>query len=124
MRSASRADRSLRPGPFGGTLVRHGDPDGLRVAGDLDLDREQTAPAGRVRDGIGRQLGTSATGRSRTYRYYTCFSRARYGTHGCDAARLPADDTDAAVLGALADFYAQAPALITDAIARARARRQ
>lgn len=34
-------------------------------------------------------IGTRATGRSKTYRYYTCFSRARYGT--CDAERLDAD---------------------------------
>jgi hypothetical protein len=61
------------------------------------------APSGTEVDG---QL--AATGRSRTYRYYTCFSRIRYGTHGCDAARLPANDT--AVHRALADFYTQAQA--------------
>jgi site-specific DNA recombinase len=67
-----------------------------------------------------KYIGTAATGRTRTYRYYTCFSRARYGTHGCHAARLPADDTDTAVLAALCDFYTQAPGLITDAITRAQ----
>ncbi len=36
-----------------------------------------------------KYVGTSATGRNRTYRYYTCFSRVRYGTHGCQAARRP-----------------------------------
>jgi site-specific DNA recombinase len=49
--------------------------------------------------------GTSATGRSAQYRYYTCFSRQRYGTKRCDADRLPADDLDAAVLGALLRTY-------------------
>jgi len=69
-----------------------------------------------------KYIGTSATGRNRTYRYYTCFSRVRYGTHGCQAARLPADQADTAVLQALCDFYTQAGDLITDAITRARAR--
>jgi site-specific DNA recombinase len=67
-------------------------------------------------------VGTSATGRTRTYRYYTCFSRARYGPHGCPAPRLPADETDAAVLQALCDFYAHSTSLIQDAVTRARQR--
>jgi site-specific DNA recombinase len=69
-----------------------------------------------------KYIGTSATGRNRTYRYYTCFSRIRYGTHGCQAARLPADQADTAVLQALCDFYATSSDLIEDAITRARAR--
>lgn len=67
-----------------------------------------------------KYIGTSATGRNRTYRYYTCFSRVRYGTHGCPAVRLPATETDAAVLQPLCDFYASAGDLIADAITRAR----
>ncbi len=51
--------------------------------------------------------GTAAHGRSATYRYYTCFSRQRYGTRTCDADRLPADALDAAVLGALLKTYGQ-----------------
>jgi site-specific DNA recombinase len=65
-------------------------------------------------------VGTSATGRTRTYRYYTCFSRARYGPHGCPAPRLPADETDAAILQALCDFYAHSTHLIQDAVTRAQ----
>jgi site-specific DNA recombinase len=68
-----------------------------------------------------KYVGTSATGRTRTYRYYTCFSRARYGPHGCPAPRLPADETDAAVLQALCDFYAHSTSFIADAINRAQA---
>jgi site-specific DNA recombinase len=49
--------------------------------------------------------GTVAHGRSNTYRYYTCFSRQRYGTRRCDADRLPADALDAAVLDALLATY-------------------
>jgi site-specific DNA recombinase len=32
-----------------------------------------------------RYLGTNAHGRSRTYRYYTCFTRNRYGVDRCSA---------------------------------------
>jgi site-specific DNA recombinase len=67
-------------------------------------------------------VGTSATGRTRTYRYYTCFSRARYGPRGCPAPRLPADETDAAVLQALCDFYAHSTPLIQDAVTQAQQR--
>jgi site-specific DNA recombinase len=34
-------------------------------------------------------LGTAATGRSSRYRYYTCYTRQRYGTARCDNDRLP-----------------------------------
>lgn len=49
--------------------------------------------------------GTAATGRSARYRYYTCFSRQRYGVKKCDADRLPADDLDDAILRALLATY-------------------
>ncbi|HWC82121.1 MAG TPA: recombinase family protein [Pseudonocardiaceae bacterium] len=65
-------------------------------------------------------IGTAATGRSRTYRYYTCFTRARYGTQECSAPRLPADDVDTAVLAALRAFYADHTDLIARAFADAR----
>jgi site-specific DNA recombinase len=61
--------------------------------------------------------GTAATGRNGRYRYYTCWTRDRYGTtQGCPAPRLPAELADTAVFGALAAFYAQA--LIAAAAAR------
>ena len=66
-------------------------------------------------------IGTAATGRTRTYRYYTCYSRNRYGTAGCQGPRLDADQADTAVLHALCDFYTRTPHLITAAITRARA---
>lgn len=68
-----------------------------------------------------KYVGTSAKGRTRTYRYYTCFSRARYGAHGCRARRLAAEPADTAVLHALHDFYTRADTLIADAITRAHA---
>ncbi len=67
-------------------------------------------------------LSPVAAGRpERTYRYYTCFSLAHYGTHGCPAGRLPADQADTAVLRALAAFYTQDTSLITAAITRGQA---
>jgi len=73
-------------------------------------------------DCVHSYVGTSATGRTRTYRYYTCLSRARYGPGGCPAPRLPAGETDAAVLQALCDFYANSTELIQDAVTRAQQR--
>ncbi|WP_203236770.1 recombinase family protein [Nocardia panacis] len=49
-------------------------------------------------------LGTRATGRNRTYRYYTCFTRARHGTTHCDFDRLDADSVDTTVMASLAEF--------------------
>jgi site-specific DNA recombinase len=45
-----------------------------------------------------RYIGTNAYGRSRTYRYYTCWTRNRYGVDHCDAPRLDADALDAKVI--------------------------
>jgi site-specific DNA recombinase len=68
-----------------------------------------------------KYIGTSARGRSRIYNYYTCYSRTRYGAHGCTAPRLDAPAADAATLQGLYDFYQKADTLIGDAILRARA---
>ena len=53
----------------------------------------------------GPMLGTAARGRSRTYRYYTCYTRQRYGRSECGSARLPAPEADHAVLTALAETF-------------------
>lgn len=50
-------------------------------------------------------VGTSAVGNRYRYRYYTCFSRQRYGTKFCDAERLPAEELDAAILDSLLHVY-------------------
>jgi site-specific DNA recombinase len=52
-----------------------------------------------------RYLGNIAHGRSQRYRYYTCFSRHRFGPATCAAERLPADKLEAAVLDALLATY-------------------
>ncbi|GAA5115350.1 recombinase family protein [Haloechinothrix salitolerans] len=61
-------------------------------------------------------IGTRATGRNRTYRYYTCWNLARYDASKCDFRRLNADAVDAAVLDALTTFYRTRHDLIADAI--------
>ncbi len=50
-------------------------------------------------------VGTAAKGNKYRYRYYTCFSRQRYGVDTCKAERLPADELDDAILAALLDLY-------------------
>jgi site-specific DNA recombinase len=65
-----------------------------------------------------RYIGTAARGRYKTYRYYTCWSRARYGTAaGCDIHRLNADDLETAIGDALLDFYTTGTDIITKAAA-------
>ncbi|MFL6140390.1 MAG: zinc ribbon domain-containing protein [Labedaea sp.] len=66
-------------------------------------------------------IGTRATGRNKTYRYYTCWSLARYDATKCDFKRLNADAVDAAILDALATFYRTRHDLIADAIAAGQA---
>ena len=66
-------------------------------------------------------IGTRATGRNKTYRYYTCWNLARYDTSKCDFKRLNADEADNAILGALATFYRTRHDLIRDAITAAQA---
>lgn len=61
-------------------------------------------------------IGTRATGRHKTYRYYTCWTLARYDSNRCDFTRLNADAVDTAILDALATFYRTQHTLITDAI--------
>ncbi len=66
-------------------------------------------------------IGTRAHGRTRIYRYYTCFTRARYDTTRCTAPRIDADAAEHAILTSLAAFYRDQHELITDAITRAHA---
>jgi len=67
-------------------------------------------------------LGTSATGKRSRYRYYTCFTRNRYGTSHCDAPRLQADLLDQSVLHTIGEFYGNRTDLIMDAVAKAQDR--
>jgi site-specific DNA recombinase len=69
-----------------------------------------------------RYVGTAAHGRYKTYRYYTCWSRVRYGTKaGCDIHRLNADDLEKAISAALLDFYTTGGDLIAEAVTQFQA---
>jgi site-specific DNA recombinase len=67
-----------------------------------------------------KYVGTSARGKTRRYRYYTCFSRTRYGTAGCPAGRIDADALDTAVLTAIAHTFTSRTDLLTHVVTRAR----
>ncbi|WP_254548656.1 recombinase family protein [Catellatospora tritici] len=100
-------------------MSTRGEPGSRRAASNSDYDYDLTGLITCPACGL-KYIGTSAQGRSRTYRYYTCVSRIRYGSHGCDAPRLPAEEIDQAVFAALLDLYSDT-GLIADA---ARAERQ
>jgi site-specific DNA recombinase len=69
-----------------------------------------------------RYIGNAAHGKTgKRYRYYTCYSRQRYGTSTCSADRLPADQLERAVLNALLATYRRAD-LFERAIAQAHRR--
>lgn len=77
-----------------------------------------------VCDSCGRHFtGTAANGRNGTYRYYTCASRQRSGSHACRAPRLPADALDELVVAALIDAYGRTD-LFDEAARRAQALRR
>ncbi len=65
-------------------------------------------------------VGIAATGRSHTYRYYTCHARQRYGKNTCPLPRLPADTLDDAIVTRLVDMLHDSD-LIATAAARAAA---
>ncbi len=68
-----------------------------------------------------RFVGTAATGNRYRYKYYTCFSRQRYGEETCPAERLPAEELDDAVLDALLATYERSD-VFEEAVAGARNR--
>ncbi|WP_196255791.1 zinc ribbon domain-containing protein [Micromonospora sp. WMMC415] len=69
-------------------------------------------------------MAATPKGRTRRYRYYTCFTRTRYGKHAtCTAPRLPADELDRMILRALHDFYTTAEPVLAAMIERAQAQR-
>ncbi|HTF07681.1 MAG TPA: zinc ribbon domain-containing protein, partial [Asanoa sp.] len=63
-----------------------------------------------------KYVGTVAHGRTRRYRYYTCWSRSRYGTkEGCRIHRFNADELEQAMERALIDFFTNGHAVIDGA---------
>lgn len=69
-------------------------------------------------------IGTRATGRNKTYRYYTCWNLARYDASKCDFRRLNADAVDTAILDAMTSFYRDRHDLIADTIAHQQKQHQ
>ncbi|WP_092787164.1 recombinase family protein, partial [Actinokineospora terrae] len=65
-------------------------------------------------------IGTRATGRTKTYRYYTCWTRSRYGTDACPSPRLDADQIDSTLLDSMATFFRTQHDLMADAVAAAQ----
>lgn len=66
-------------------------------------------------------VGAAAQGNR--YRYYTCFSRYRYGTKTCAADRLPAGELEDAVLSSLLTCFERTD-LLQHAVDSARTRAQ
>jgi recombinase-like zinc beta ribbon protein len=66
-------------------------------------------------------IGTRAHGKTKIYRYYSCYWRTRYDTTICPGARIDADAVEEAVTNALAGFYRHQHGLIADAITAAQA---
>ncbi|WP_433576247.1 zinc ribbon domain-containing protein [Nocardia brasiliensis] len=65
-------------------------------------------------------VGTRATGRSRSYRYYICGNVSRFNSAKCDFPRMDADAIDTAILDALTTFYRTQHTIIDAAIDNAR----
>ncbi len=65
-------------------------------------------------------LGTRAHGKTRIYRYYSCYRRTRYDSTACGSRRVDADAIEDAVIGALAGFYRHQHHLIADAVTKAQ----
>ncbi|MEU7874298.1 recombinase zinc beta ribbon domain-containing protein [Dactylosporangium sp. NPDC049140] len=111
--------RSIRP-PFDlaeEILAQRGEvPTKASSPSDYHLTGKITYPACTR-----RYVGTNAGGRSRTYRYCTCWTRSRYGVDHCAAPRIHADALDSLVLDILRDFYTNHLTEALDAITAARA---
>ena len=64
-----------------------------------------------------RYVGAAAHGRNNRYRYYVCWSRARYGTQaGCDNHRFNADELEKAMRQAVMEFYSTGYDVIVRAV--------
>jgi site-specific DNA recombinase len=97
---------------WGAILTTRGEPGSQRAAANSDYQLTGLITCPECGH---KYVGTSATGKLRPYRYYTCFSRARYGSAGCTAHRIDADILDQAVTQALIDLFGRTD-LITNAI--------
>jgi len=101
-------------------LVERGDDHAGHAAAASDYDLAGLIRCPRCNQ---RYLGNAAHGRSGRYRYYTCYSRQRFGTDACPADRLPADRLEAAVIRARLETY-QRTDLFDQAAAQAHTHRR
>jgi site-specific DNA recombinase len=69
-------------------------------------------------------IGTRANGKTKTYRYYTCWNLSRHGKAKCDMALLNADAIDQALVDAVASFYRSQHILISEAVDAARSQHE
>jgi len=83
-------------------LAERGDDHPGQVANRSDYDLAGLIYCSRCGK---RYIGNAAHGRNGRYRYYTCYSRQRYGTATCPADRLPADQLEHAIRDALLATY-------------------
>jgi site-specific DNA recombinase len=102
-----------------GLLIERGDDHAGHAADASDYD---LAGLIRCHHCQQRYLGNAAHGRSARYRYYTCYTRQRFGHSACPADRLPADRLEAAIVRALLETY-QHTDLFDQAAAQAAASR-
>ncbi|WP_301325581.1 recombinase family protein [Lentzea flava] len=94
-----------------------GDSHSRRAANGSDYMATGRLPCPKCRTAM---VGTRATGKTKTYRYYTCNKRLKYGVSACDLERINADALDQAVLDCVASFYGNQHQLIRDAVNAAR----
>ena len=98
------------------TAERNAERSQLRAnSSDYDLTGKMRCPTCGA-----AMVGSRNHGRSKIYRYYMCYNRARYDSSKCDGYRLDADAAETAVLKALATFYRDNHALIAAAVAEAQ----
>jgi site-specific DNA recombinase len=98
-------------------LAERGDSQALKRGHPSEFLLSGLIRCGRCRRAF---VGTSAHGRTKRYRYYTCSTRYRYGTASCDAERLSGDELEEAVLEQVAEVFADTT-LVAEAIAQADA---
>lgn len=98
-------------------LAERGDSQALKRAHPSEFLLSGLIRCGRCRRAY---VGTSAHGRTRRYRYYTCSTRYRYGAASCDAERLPGDELEEAVLEQVAEVFSNT-LLVAEAVAEADA---
>ncbi|WP_325051076.1 recombinase family protein [Lentzea atacamensis] len=98
-------------------MDQRGDSHSHRAASGSDYIATGRLPCPKCKHAM---IGTRATGKTKTYRYYTCMKRLKYGKDSCDQDRINADALDQAILDSVASFYSNQHDLIREAVDAAR----